>query len=289
MELYIHQNWHKKFAEILKRCSYKLTISSPYVTDVGINFLLKKTNSSFKKNGVINFVTDLSPKNVYQGSTNPNSLKLLFDNFNKLNLWHLSKLHSKVYITDKTNAIVTSGNLTAGGLYNNFEYGVLLSQPYNVALIKEDIDAYSKLGAKLDLKELISFCEISKELKLSKKKQESDLDKELTSNLMSIIQKADDKLIQLKISGGPVHRVFEKSIVYILQKDSALSTSKIYDFIEMTHPDLCDNNIDRIIDGKRFGKKWKHAVRTAQQNLKKKGAIKLTSGKWSLSTIKNGL
>ncbi|MGB9178477.1 MAG: hypothetical protein WCB68_04450, partial [Pyrinomonadaceae bacterium] len=63
----------------------------------------------------------------------------------------------------------------------------------------------------------------------------------------------------------------------------------LHNMIEVIHPDLCDNSIDRVIDGKRFGKKWKHAVRTAQQNLKKKGLIILDSGRWSVSDDSRGI
>jgi hypothetical protein len=52
--------------------------------------------------------------------------------------------------------------------------------------------------------------------------------------------------------------------------------------IENIHPDLCDNTVDRVIDGKRFGKKWKHAVRTAQQQLKREGLVALSGGRWLL-------
>jgi hypothetical protein len=60
-----------------------------------------------------------------------------------------------------------------------------------------------------------------------------------------------------------------------------LMTVTLHDLIEQIHPDLCDNSVDRIIDGKRFGKKWKHAVRTAQQQLKRKGLVTIENGAWS--------
>jgi len=53
--------------------------------------------------------------------------------------------------------------------------------------------------------------------------------------------------------------------------------------IEAIHPDLCDNSVDRVIDGKRFGKKWKHAVRTAQQQLKKQGLVRLANDRWMIT------
>jgi hypothetical protein len=53
--------------------------------------------------------------------------------------------------------------------------------------------------------------------------------------------------------------------------------------IQRIHADLCDDSIDRVIDGEHFGKKWKHAVRTAQQQLKKRGEIHLRDGRWHLT------
>jgi hypothetical protein len=35
-----------------------------------------------------------------------------------------------------------------------------------------------------------------------------------------------------------------------------------------------------VIDGRRFGKKWKHAVRTAQHQLKKRGVIDHDGNLW---------
>jgi hypothetical protein len=49
------------------------------------------------------------------------------------------------------------------------------------------------------------------------------------------------------------------------------------------HPDLCDDTIDRVIDGQHFGKKWKHAVRTAQAFLRRRGDIQREGGKWHLT------
>jgi hypothetical protein len=61
-----------------------------------------------------------------------------------------------------------------------------------------------------------------------------------------------------------------------------LTTEELHPMIKAIHPDLCDDSVDRVIDGKRFGKKWKHAVRTAQQQLKKRGLICYEDGLWRL-------
>ena len=49
-------------------------------------------------------------------------------------------------MADSHTAIVTSGNLTRGSLYRNYEYGVHISDPAMVHRIAEDLHEYS-LGA----------------------------------------------------------------------------------------------------------------------------------------------
>jgi hypothetical protein len=62
-----------------------------------------------------------------------------------------------------------------------------------------------------------------------------------------------------------------------------MSTVEINQAIKRIHPDLCDDTVDRVIDGQHFGKKWKHGVRTAQVFLRRRGDIRRESGKWQLA------
>lgn len=61
------------------------------------------------------------------------------------------------------------------------------------------------------------------------------------------------------------------------------TTEGIHEAVQAVHPDLCDDTVERVIDGKRFGKKWKHAVRTAQQHLKRRGLAEYKDGLWRLT------
>lgn len=88
--------------------------------------------------------------------------------------------------------------------------------------------------------------------------------------------------MRLRLAGGAVHTVFARTIEYLLRRHGPMSTKQIHPLIASIPPDLCDDSVDRVIDGKRFGKKWKHAVRTAQQQLKKKGLIEYVDGAWRL-------
>lgn len=277
----LQKGWHHNLNEVFQSVDKELVVSSPYISNVGAKFLIDNTSNYFKENGILKFVSDLSPKNIYQGSTDPNSFKLLFDTINSVQLFHLPRLHAKVYVSDKNKAIITSGNLTAGGLYNNFEYGIFTDDESNINFIKSDLLNYGNLGAAINFEEIKSYCSISEEIKILYQQKEKSSKAEFENRFKIAIEKADAELIKAKIGSGALHSVFEKTIFYLLQKNSSLPTSLINQQIAEIHPDLCAD-VDRIINGIHFGKKWKHAVRTAQQNLKKKGFIDLENGNWKV-------
>jgi hypothetical protein len=193
---------------------------------------------------------------------------------------HLPRLHAKVFITDFDLAIVTSANLTHGGLCNNFEYGIRISERPTVQLIRNDIEAYASLGAEVDQHQLEKYCEIAREVRHSYRQTRRNIRTEVKRRFQAVVQHADEELIRLKLSGGAMHTVFADTVLYLLRKWGPLTTAELHTRIEAIHPDLCDNDVDRVIDGKRFGKKWKHAVRTAQQQLKRRDLIELREEQW---------
>lgn len=278
----LQRGWDKKLNGLFQNVKNELVVSSPYISDIGAKFILDHVSDGFKSNGIMKFVTDLSPKNIYQGSTDPKSFRQLFKAIRSVEVFHLPRLHAKVYISDTTRAIITSGNLTAGGIYNNFEYGVSIGEQKTVSDIKIDLLSYANLGASINSVEIDTYCDISEELKEQYQKENSSK-REFTDKFRRALGKANDELIKARLAQGSLHAVFEKTIAYLLQKNGPLPTTVIHNLIQEIHPDLCDDSVDRVINGARFGKKWKHAVRTAQQILKRKGLAELINGKWRLT------
>lgn len=276
----LQRGWNKNLINIFQTVQTELTISSPYISNVGAEFLLTNVSNNFKENGVLKFLTDLSPRNIYQGSTEPKSFKLLSNSIKSIQLFHLPRLHAKVYISDGREAIITSGNLTAGGIYNNFEYGIFSNHIQKIAIIKNDLLDYANLGAIINSNDIDNYCKISEEIKKIYKEKEKSTNIILEKQFKNALAKANDELIRATLSGGALHSVFERTIIYLLKKNGPLPTTVLHNLIEEMHPDLCDNNVDRIINEIHFGKKWKHAVRTAQQQLKKKNLIILEHGLW---------
>ena len=71
----------------------------------------------------------------------------------------------------------TIGNLTAGGIYNNFEYGVSIGEEKTVLDIKIDLLSYANLGASINSAEIDAYCDVSAELKEQYKQKETSLKK----------------------------------------------------------------------------------------------------------------
>jgi hypothetical protein len=62
-----------------------------------------------RHSGKCTVVTNLAPRNVVQGVTDPRALQRLSHSISNVALWHLPRLHAKVYVADSTTAIVTPG------------------------------------------------------------------------------------------------------------------------------------------------------------------------------------
>lgn len=277
----LQKNWKDSLSQLLNESDDELVISSPYISDFGSNFIIANTNKKLSQKGKLRFITDLSPKNIYQGSTDPNCFKSLFSHFKYFELFHLPQLHAKVY-ANNVEAIVTSGNSTSGGLLRNFEYGVKISDRMVANQIKDDIKSYGELGSQFSLSEISAYCDISEEVRVLFRKKENSIREEITKKINVALSEASDKLIYSRLKNGALHTVFEKTILYLLNKYGTLHTQQLHNFIKNIHPDLCDDSVDRVINGARFGKKWKHAVRTAQQHLKRRGLVKLLDRQWRI-------
>ncbi|MBZ0172468.1 MAG: hypothetical protein K8E66_08825, partial [Phycisphaerales bacterium] len=184
-------------------------------------------------------------------------------------------------IADDTRSIVTSGNLTANALYRNAEYGVVIDRRADVRAIQSDFDDYRAAGTPVALDDLMAYSEIAAEVRESIARRNAG-NPALSRSLDKALRSAEDRLIRLRLRGGAVHTVFAKTVRYLLVKHGPMRTRQIHERVRALHPDLCDDSIDRVIDGKHYGRKWKHAVRTAQQQLKRTGIAAYADGIWRI-------
>ncbi|HKI20141.1 MAG TPA: phospholipase D-like domain-containing protein, partial [Isosphaeraceae bacterium] len=256
--------------------------AAPFITAPAVDIVRSGLTEEFRHRGSIEVLTSLDVISVCQGTCDPLALRTLLGGARAATLTHLPRLHAKVYVADSCAAIISSANLTGGGLFANFEYGVELSEPTVVAQVRGDLHEYAALGATVGDEQLTSFCEVSRLARDAFQNQLSSVAGAFRNEFERRSREAEDQLVRFRLSGGACHTVFAKTILFLLKRHGPLSTVELHPLVQSIHPDLCDDSVDRVIDGKRFGKKWKHAVRTAQQKLTRDGLVALQKGRWSL-------
>jgi HKD family nuclease len=257
----------------LRKSQNEVIVSTPFINKQGADIFLDALSG--KSNIGIKIVTNLSAKNIIADVTQPDALLAICKNIKNTSIISLARLHAKVYIVDECEVIVTSANLTSGGLIGNFEYGILTRDISVIKTIKQDILNYAALGSAFDI-------EILKKVKLQKQEigaiKAETIHKqgysELRRTLKTAKQRMEIEIVTNKIEKArTVNSLFSETIMYLLSRHEQLTTKEIHLLTQQIHPELCNDNEDRVINGQHFGKRWKHLVRKAQQSLEERMLI----------------
>lgn len=129
--------WKKDLLKLTQEAKHSVRITSPFVKHNICKELLNVKNSKVS----FELITSFKLANAYHGALDISGLELILNNGGVVK--NYPKLHAKIYIFDEKKAIITSGNLTNGGVIKNFEYGILLSKKKVVQEILCDFDALS--------------------------------------------------------------------------------------------------------------------------------------------------
>jgi len=262
---------------------HHLTVVSPFMTLFGLQVLRQTLNRRGTVRPGLTVLTRVSVKSIGDGALDLDPLVDLCREHTDCRVSNLPGLHAKVYIADGCRAIVTSANLTRGGLVGNYEYGVLLLEPSAVKAVLADMRQYAELGVDLGVSDLAELAERARDLHLAMRQSQAALRKgRAWRDLSSKVEALRDDLLRKRVRSQSVNAVFANTIRYLLRQ-GPLGTEELEARVQAVHPDMCDESIDRIIDGVHFGKKWKHMVRNSQQFLKRKGEIEYKDSLWCIS------
>ena len=274
--------WTGAFEVFARSITKSALIVTPYVTAEPLQRMSRHLKS--RKRPKIEILTDLAVESMLQGSTSPEALVDFCGDIPSTEIRHLPGLHAKVYVADEREAIVTSANFTRGGLAANYEYGVRISDPPVVRQILDDLEGYAALGAEVPPLQLTQLADIAIRLKRQHSQVLASARRSLRDAFHEQMEAAQETLLELRAkSSQSTNAIFSRTILYLLKR-GPLSTRELHPLIQKIHPDICDDTIDRVIQGVRFGKRWKHMVRNAQQSLKQQGLISFDNGRWSLTT-----
>jgi phosphatidylserine/phosphatidylglycerophosphate/cardiolipin synthase-like enzyme len=117
----LRRNWKQRLEELVGLARENLLIVAPFITRPGVEIVRSSLTDALKTQGKIEVITCLDVISICQGTCDPFALRSLLGGAHGASLTHLPRLHAKVYIADDRVAIITSGNLTGGGLFTNFE------------------------------------------------------------------------------------------------------------------------------------------------------------------------
>lgn len=113
-----------------------IKLCAPYVKDSIIKGIYKRK----RKEVPLEIISSFNIGNFYRKSSDVEAFKYILENNDKV--YNSQLLHAKFYIFDGKYTIVTSANLTNGGLKKNLEYGVLIE---NKEIVNQTIYDYNKV------------------------------------------------------------------------------------------------------------------------------------------------
>lgn len=111
--------WQNVFVDLLGRSQEKVYLASPFIKRQTAGLIA----DTICKGKDFRYINSFKLANFHRGASDLEALRILHGRGFKQKNVH--NLHAKLFIFDN-EAVITSGNLTPGGLRNNLEYGVLL-------------------------------------------------------------------------------------------------------------------------------------------------------------------
>ncbi|MDR2587866.1 MAG: phospholipase D-like domain-containing protein [Spirochaetales bacterium] len=258
--------FENKFRDVLCKTRQEIIFSSPYINHEGVSILLDSIGNIADKS--IQILTNLSARNIIDNVTQPIALLKIYNTFKKTIISSLNKLHAKIYIIDESYAIITSANLTNGGIRTNFEYGVLIDDSQLIKTIKQDVLDYVSLGHIFDKPFLARIHKESQKIERVQDKtfkERNDFELKL---LLEQGQKINDIFIKRYKNKETRHSIFVKTVRFLLENHSQLTTLDLYELVKDIHPEMCDDTIEYHNE-----KRWKIEVRQALFFWRRKGIV----------------
>jgi phosphatidylserine/phosphatidylglycerophosphate/cardiolipin synthase-like enzyme len=192
-------------------------------------------------------LTDLRPESALTGSTDLEALVRLGNNLPKFDLTHLPSLHAKVYVADRSMAVITSGNLTDSGINRNIEYGVVSTDTNLVAAVRRDFESYALLGAKISSEEIAALLDEIKELKDLFQKAEHTIRAKARRAFKEKLEATHVRILRHRAKSKTTHAIFSETILFLLAK-GPLRTIELHPLIQGLHPDVCDDGVPSLVE-----------------------------------------
>jgi hypothetical protein len=280
--------WDEQFEQLVGCARRELLVASPYVGQDAMMRLVQCIRPSPGLSFRVHLLTNLAVSSLLDGATEPSALAYLMEAIPASRITVVPRLHAKVYVADATCAVVSSANLTVSGLERNYEYGVRLNEPGLVRSLKRHLSRYARLGNTLTRARLAAIRGTTEDMRASYAKAVSSARSTFRREFNERLDRATTEVLRAWAEGKTTNSIFSQAVLYLLERRGPLTTKELHPLVQATHPALCDDSVDRVIEGVHFGKLWKHYVRNAQQFLKRRGLIGRDDRQWHLASSPRG-
>lgn len=129
--------WKNDFLKLVCNSKHSIKITSPFIKENICDEMLAVKKSKAK----LELITSFKLGNMHTGSLDILAIEKIINEKGVVKSY--SKLHSKIYLFDNKEVIISSGNLTNGGLTNNYEYGIYTNDKSVVSKVVNDFDLLS--------------------------------------------------------------------------------------------------------------------------------------------------
>jgi hypothetical protein len=275
----IARGWRNELAKLIESARNEFLLTAPFLKESETRWLVDRLAPGVS----LSVLTDIRGDSVVAGSLDLAGLRHLAE-ARGARVTTLRGLHAKVMVSDRSSAIVTSGNLTSSGIDRNFEYGLRVEDPALVTTIRSDLALYESLGHAVDLDTLRTFEAQANALVADAKRVEDSQSKALDREFRRHFRRTDDAFIAAQVGSRSATGMFRSALRVALAAEP-LTTTELGNVVRALIPDLCDDTRDLVINGEHFGKQWKHTLRNAQQAMKRTGEVTYdtASRRWRLT------
>jgi len=275
--------WREHFENLIEKTSSELTITSPYIKRREAEFICDNFSSRNLSDKIsFTLLTDLRSQSILDNSLDIDALQLFQKSIKNFELLTLPRLHAKVYLFDHSYAVVGSANLTPSGFEFNYEYNVGFRNKENIQRIRSDIKSYLSLGNVVDKDKVDEISLIANEVREEYQLVIKSATSSIRRKFAETIKKADLKFAEALVGKKTAYSIFKEAVIYCL-KNEPLSTTDLQAKVQMMLPDLCVDE-ELVINGQRFGKIWKHQVRTVLNDLRRRGNLRAFNKIWAFET-----
>ena len=281
--------WANAFDEFVGSINESAIIAAPFITKPGVTRLVQGLSS--KKSVILEILTSLNEHSLAEGLSDSGALSWLCNQVPGASVRHLRHLHAKAYVADAHTAIITSANLTNGGLLANHELGVAITDTDVVGEISQYLQKYASVGVPVSVEALGDLNDLAEQAQVCKAQAEDSASDTLKTEFDSILGEINETLVKLRTgteafltnTKESITSQFTLAVELALGQHGPMRTRDLNPVVQSLLWELCDDKVDRVINGVSFGRKWKHHTRNAQQRLQRAGVIALENGYWRLS------